>query len=245
MNKQKWTLMVTALLLMAGAGTCLIFLRAHQRLGAPGVKTSPLPDSQRLLVELPETVLDYKSESLPVDKVVLDFLPRDTSFGQRQYQAADGFKVQVNAVLMGADRSSLHKPQFCLGGMGWAIDYPASAESRVRVERPIPYDLPVMKLVSSKQVEVEGQKVAARGIYVYWFVADGEITAQHSQRMWSMAKKMLRTGELERWAYISYFAVCAPGQEDATFERLKTMIAASVPEFHLTPAPVQAAMQPQ
>jgi hypothetical protein len=53
--------------------------------------------------------------------------------------------------------------------------------------------------------------------------------------MWQMAKHLLRTGELQRWAYVSVFAVCAPGQEDAAFERIKRFIAAAVPEFQLTP----------
>jgi hypothetical protein len=53
--------------------------------------------------------------------------------------------------------------------------------------------------------------------------------------MWWMAKDMMLTGVLQRWAYVTYFAVCAPGEEDATFERMKKMIAASVPEFQLTP----------
>ena len=48
---------------------------------------------------------------------------------------------------------------------------------------------------------------------------------------------LFRTGVLQRWAMISYFAVCAPGQEEATFERLKKFIAASAPEFQLVPRP--------
>ena len=44
------------------------------------------------------------------------------------------------------------------------------------------------------------------------------------------------TGVLQRWAYISYFTVCAPGEEDATFERMEKLIAASVPEYQLPPA---------
>jgi hypothetical protein len=46
----------------------------------------------------------------------------------------------------------------------------------------------------------------------------------------------LRTGVLQRWAYLSYFAVCAPGQEDAAFERMKNLIVHSVPEYQLPPA---------
>jgi hypothetical protein len=48
---------------------------------------------------------------------------------------------------------------------------------------------------------------------------------------------LLTTGVLQRWAYISYFAVCEPGQEDAAFERVKKLIVASVPEFQLAPKP--------
>jgi len=51
-----------------------------------------------------------------------------------------------------------------------------------------------------------------------------------------MAREMFRTGVLQRWAYVSCFVVCAPGQEDATFERMKKFIAAGVPEFQTAPA---------
>jgi hypothetical protein len=53
--------------------------------------------------------------------------------------------------------------------------------------------------------------------------------------MWWMARDLFRTGILQRWASISYFAACAPGQEEATFKRIKQLIAASVPEFQLVP----------
>jgi hypothetical protein len=43
------------------------------------------------------------------------------------------------------------------------------------------------------------------------------------------------TGILQRWAYVTFFSACAPGQEENTYERLKNLIAASVPEFQLTP----------
>jgi hypothetical protein len=51
----------------------------------------------------------------------------------------------------------------------------------------------------------------------------------------------LRTGVLQRWASISYFAECAPGHEDATFERMKKFIVASAPEFQLVPRPANTA----
>lgn len=240
MNKQKWIILISTLGLIGGAATLLTELRTHQKLGPPAVKTSPLADSQRLAVQLPERVLDYTSEAEEVQNIVLDTLPPDTSFGQRRYTAADGFIVDLDVVLMGTDRTSLHKPEFCLQGQGWELDGTRSESTSVHMDRPRAYDLPVMKLLGRKQVVQNGRTISLVGVYVYWFVAPGEYTAHHWQRMWWMAEDLLRTGVLQRWAYVSCFHYCLPGQEDAAFERMKKMIAASVPEFQLTPDPAGA-----
>ena len=235
MNTRKWLLSVVALLMIGSAAGILVRLKSNQRLGAPGVRTIPLAESKNLEVILPELVLDYTSERIEQDKIVIGVLPKDTSYGQRRYQAPDDFRTQVNVVLMGSDRTSRHKPQFCLEGAGWRIDAAASGEEPVPIERPLAYDLPVMRLLATRQVEHDGSVETFRGVYVYWFVAEDAYTAQHWQRMWWMARELFRTGELQRWAYVSCFAVCLPGQEEATFERMKKFIAASVPEFQLTP----------
>jgi Protein of unknown function (DUF3485) len=238
MNKQKWVILIAALGLIGGAAALLANLSANQKLGQPAVKTSPIPGSPRLQVELPERVLDYTSKPVAVDKGVLAWLPPDTSFGQRLYQAPDGFEASVNVVLMGSDRTSIHKSEFCLEGQGWRIDRNLSHETTVHMDRPYPYDLPVMKFIANGEADSGGEQRIARCVYVQWFVADGdEYTSRHWQRMWWMARDLLRTGVLQRWASISYFTVCAPGQEDAAFERLKQLIAASAPDFQLVPRP--------
>ena len=243
MNRQKWIFAAVGLFLIAATAGALAHLKANQKLGQPGVKTRPLAESRNLEVLLPEQVLDYTSEPVAEDKIVLDKLPKDTSYGQRRYTAPDGSWAVVNVVLMGSDRTSIHKPQFCLEGAGWRIDSAASSRETVRVNRPFSYDLPVMRLVSTKEVQVNGQTVRARGVYVYWYVADNAISGEPAgfERMWWMARELLRTGELQRWAYVSCFSVCWPGQEEATFERMKKLIAASVPEFQLTPRPKESA----
>jgi hypothetical protein len=235
MKQQKLILLVVTLGLIASSAGVLANMRAHQKLGPPAVKAESVADSIRLEVLLPERVLDYESKAVPEEQMVLDYLPKDTSFGQRLYTAPDGAWARVNVVLMGTDRTSLHKPQFCLEGQGWSINDNLSSETSVHIERPHSYDLPVMKIIGSKVLNINGQQVQAKGVYVYWFVAQNEITAKHWQRMWWMARDLFSTGVLQRWAYISYFSACKPGQEDVTFERMKKLISASVPEFQLTP----------
>ena len=140
MNKQKCILALVVLLLIGGAVGVLAHLRANQELGKPGVKTVALPDSPNLEVVLPAKVLDYSSEKREEDDVVVKNLPPDTSFGSRIYTNASGFQTLVNVVLMGSDRTSIHKPQYCLTGAGFNIDDQASGEETIRIEKPKPYD---------------------------------------------------------------------------------------------------------
>ena len=240
MNKRSWTILAVVLALVGSTSALLGYWKGNQKLGAPGLKIVPEPvfDPDGKVVAtssayLPAHVLAYKSEPLPVTPLELGWLPKDTTYGRRFYKAADGFQVMTSVVLMGTDRTSIHKPQYCLTGQGWRIDQ--SEATSISMERPHAYELPVMKLTASGTgTSATGEKMQARGVYVYWFVADGELTANHLQRMWWMARDLMKTGTLQRWAYVSYFAICPPGQEEATFQRMKQLIAAAVPEFQLT-----------
>jgi hypothetical protein len=237
---------VAALLIIALGAFALVYFRAHQKLGAPGVKVVdvPLLDAKgnpktTQSVPLPEQVLDFHSQPIPIDEGALSGLPHDTTYGFKFYSADDGFRAGAKVVLMGGDRTSIHKPEFCLPGNGWQIVKQDTDE--IKIAGPHPYNLPVMKWTVEQQGrDANGRPSTVGGIYVFWFVNDREITREHSGRMLSIAKSMLTKGELERWAYISYLAMYSPGQEEATYERLKTLIAASVPQFQLVSGTVEA-----
>jgi hypothetical protein len=235
MNALKPIVFVTTLALIGATAGLLAHAKSNQKLGLPGVRTAPLPGSHNLAVLLPDQLPGYKSEARAQASVVTNALPRDTSFGQRLYTASDGFPCLANVVLMGSSRGSIHEPQICLTAQGWKINDAASQVKQVHLDRPMPYDLPVMRLTASRTEQINGQPVDERGIYVYWFVDGDRYTATHANRMLWMAHDVLFKGELDRWAYISFFAMCLPGQEDATFERMKKLIIASVPEFQLVP----------
>jgi hypothetical protein len=239
MKRQSVYMLAVALVLMGGTAAVLARIQLFQKLGVPGVRVvdKPVYDAETNVVaatsvDLPESVLDFTSRPLPVDRMVLNWLPKDTVYGQRVYQAPDGFSAQMNVVLMGADRTSIHKPQYCLTGQGWWIN--RTETDTLRIERPQPYDLRVVKLTVSREVPTpRGEKTLLHGVYVYWFVADKQLTADHVQRMWWMARDMLRTGVLQRWAYVSCFSICPPGQEETTARRMKALLAAAVPHFQL------------
>ncbi len=237
MNKSKCLILAVALGMMAATAGYLVTVHKRLHLGAPGVKVGPAiiyddlghPEARRSVV-LPEEVLGIKGSNGPVSQGELDSLPKDTSFGRMIYRGKDGFGVVASVVLMGSDRSSIHQPQFCLEAQAWRIQQ--TEPIRLRMDRPYPYQLPALKLRAVRMIVDEyKQPVAMRGIYVYWFVSGDKITSDQGTRMWSLAKTMLEKGELERWAYISYFTTCLPGREDATYEQLERFIRASAPQF--------------
>jgi hypothetical protein len=237
-SRKKWILFFAALALMAGSAGALTWLKAHQRLGPPGLKAEPVPGSVMVKLELPARVLDFDSTNMPTAELVLGYLPKDTSYAQRHYFATNGDWAMANIILMGADRTSIHRPDYCLPGQGWQIREQSVVNLPIGGARP--YELPVGKWVLGNSYTTPGgQKQAVSGIYVFWFVTEGQVTADFPAMLKSMLFNLVRHGVMERWAYVSYFTVCQPGREDAAFVRMKALISASVPEFQLPPAPAK------
>lgn len=235
---------------MVGSGILLGYFQTHQRLSPAPVKivAEPMPgvDSASGSTEkktfiagtnrvyLPETVSGYSSELIPVEKAEYETLPKDTIYGRRLYRDKDGFEIVNMVVLMGADRTSIHKPQYCLEGTGWRID--SAEQVSIPMDKPFEYELPAMKLnLSGYLIGNDGSKQLRRGIFLYWFVAENELTAEHRSRMLSVALHRILKGEIQRWAYIIYFSTCLPGEEEQTYNKMKSFIKESLPEYQLFP----------
>ena len=121
MKNRKSLVLVLVLALMAGTAAGIVWLKANKRLGKPGIRAVPIPGSVVMTIGLPERVPGFTSTNLPEDPVVLGWLPKDTSYAQRLYESADGLYVNANVILMGTDRTSIHKADLCLPGQGWQI----------------------------------------------------------------------------------------------------------------------------
>jgi hypothetical protein len=234
MKTRKWVIFFVALALMSGMAGSLNWLKSRQQLGQPGLKTEPIPGSVIVDLDLPERVLDFTSTNVPESELELNYFPKDTTYARRLYQAPDGFTVSSIVILMGADRTSIHRPEYCIVGQGWRID--EKTEVKIPIDGPPRYELPVMKWVLSNYYQTpDGRKTEVRGLFVFWYVADNEQTTSNIRLQGYIVRDLLLTGVLQRWAYVSYFAICAPGEEDAAFERVKKLIAAAVPAYQ--PAP--------
>jgi hypothetical protein len=235
MKRREMTLLVSALVLIGSSAGVLGYYKTHQRLGKPGLKTSPIEGAGlRVKIEVPESALGFGGIAIPPSEVVTNMLPPDTSLAQMYYTNAAGQGVYCSVVLMGTDRTSIHKPDYCLRGQGFTIDEARSEVTTLRVFRPSPVDLPVVKIIAGKETLINGQPRQTSCVFVYWLVSGDLVTASRSRMGIEMSKHMLRTGELQRWSYIFYMAECIPGREDAAYNHIRQVINATLPEFQLT-----------
>ena len=224
---------------VAISGFFLAWVQHGLRLTAPGVKIANLPlrgekgsiIAQKSVV-LPPNVAGFISDEPPITQAEISVLPPDTTFGRRRYRTEDGFSALVTTILMGTDRTSIHTPDFCIRGQGWQIT--RSEKVTIPIEKPSKYDLEVLKVGTTISVELDGKRRQFNGVFIYWFVADGHLTASREERLWLSARELLTKARLQRWAYISYFSACLPGQEAACTQRLISLIQETVPEFQLS-----------
>ena len=225
MKNQKWIILAVALILIAGTAGALSWLRTHQKLGRPGLKTEPIPGGVMKKINLPERVLDFTSTNVPETEGCFGFsaaghelcgtpLYRAGRLPGSEHDYLDGHRPHQHsqAGLLPARPGLGHQRQ--IGG-----EHPGGGHAELSTAGR---QMGSQQFLSDRPT---GRSKQVGGIYVFWLVADGEETPDNYQRMWWQARDLLRTGVLQRWAYVSYFSVCAPGQEEATFERMKNFIA--------------------
>lgn len=240
MKTLPFPLLAAALILIGLGAAGLHRLRTVVRLGTPGVKVSNLPvldEESRVArtnsVALPLRLDGHAVVVNPIPRMELDYLPPDTSYARRTYVPKEGKpRIQASVVLMGTDRTSIHRPEYCLTGQGWNIRQ--KREATVPITLPRPYSLRVQRYDMSYSGMAEGRPVQRSGIYVFWFVADGQLTHSHLERQWWLIRDLLLKQVLQRWAYVAFFADCNPGEEDATYQAIAHLIQSAVPDFQLT-----------
>ncbi len=238
MNRRANILTALALVLIGAGGWFVAAVASRQTLDKPGVRVSAVPligEEGRLIrsnsVAMPTNLPGFKYQAVPVASIELESLPPDTVFGRGRYTASDGFTAQVGVVLMGTDRTSIHRPEYCLTGVGW----------KVLKQQELPFEgagpmVPqeVQRFDCRATAKLDGRPAELGGVYVFWFVSRDKQTASHWKRQWWMVEDLVTRGLLQRWAYISFFAPCAPGNENETYRRLSQLITEIAPHFEVT-----------
>src|ERR1041385_7393954 len=154
MKRQGTAVLIVGLGLIAATAALLHRLHGMQHVGTPGVRLIAREvrgENGKIIgtnaVDLPARVLDYGSIDIAQPALVLDWLPKDTTVTQRIYTATNHPAMQLTAVVMGTDRTSIHKPEYCLRGQGFNID--KMETGAVVIEQPYRYELPVTRMTCS------------------------------------------------------------------------------------------------
>jgi hypothetical protein len=224
--------MVTVLLI-GRAAVVLARYKSIQRLGDPGVKTRPIAGSRNLEVVLPENVLDFH---LGVDAAIGDrheyLAPRHFVWSTALH-CADKFYVNANVVLMG-DRPR-QPAQTAVLPHGAPVGPSTKTEVvPIPIEKPVPYDLDVIKLTRRHHHQGRRTRIPVSGIYVYWYVADSlSANPSGSDRMWSMARTSSPPACWNAGLTSHSLPPAIPGRRNEAYARVKKLIAAAVPEFQI------------
>lgn len=239
MSGKKLAALISGLTIIALTGMGVEYFQNHQRLGKAGVRHREIPGEVGIEVLLPEVLPGFRTQEMKITDEELSMLPKDTSFGRRRFVAPDGLIFDLSVVVMGGDQSSIHRPQSCMPAQGWTILKQEVDE--LDLEGASRYVLPFNRLTNAKKVMINGQPVDAESLYLYWFTADGKLTASREGRILSTAWHMLTAGEVERWAYVSVHVAFPAGLAEVVYPRAREFLRTAVPEFQLAtgqnPAP--------
>jgi exosortase len=125
-------------------------------------------------------------------------LPADTRISRKLYENAGGSKIVATIVLMGADRRSIHRPQYCLPAQGFSIEKSAvlpMSSTGAKTDK-------MTFLYARQNQRSEGERTKWT-VLAYWFVGGGHSTHDHLQReLWMMWDTII-LGRRSRWAYVS------------------------------------------
>ena len=157
-----------------------------------------------------------------------DALPPDTRIVKKRYARPPDRAVMVTAVLSGAERASIHRPQRCLVGQGLEI-LGAQVLSVPLPDRNRPLKIMVLDTLSAA-AGPEGPRNRIPRYYAYWFIGQGRETPHHAVRMFWLAWDQLWHNVSHRWAYISVEGQRQP-ESGAHLEELREFVSLLHPQI--------------
>ena len=168
-----------------------------------------------VIMNLPDSIGAYIGFDTDITESERVILPRDTEFAKKRYSGFDRPEITTEIVLTGAQRQSIHRPQVCLVGQGWAIQKEETIPIRLADGR----EQKVRKLTLLK---TQGG-IQIVGYFMYWFVGKDKTTDDHIERIFLTSWDRIVHRVNHRWAYVIVNAIL-PAQPTVTApERQKVL----------------------
>jgi len=170
--------------------------------------------------------IGQRVEVTPAEKEVL---PPDTGYSRKNYiSTADRARqVFVSVVLSGRDRTSIHRPELCLGGQGWTIENRFLHKLRWSERDAI---LATVVHIRREVVTTDGQRRIVPSLLAYWFVGGESLVATQPAMLWRSAIDGVLHFRADRWAYVVLQTSAFDGDEPA-LARMEKVLCAVWPEL--------------
>lgn len=180
-----------------------------------------------VIMSLPQDIDRFLGMDQDVSEAEKVILPQDTKFAKKLYADGHGDTVNCQIVLSGAEKRSIHRPEYCLPGQGWNI----KSTQVIPVQLANGKVLKVTKLLISRPIEAPGgQKGEITSCYLYWFVGKDYTTPSHLSRQLRTTWDRVAHRVNHRWAYVIASALVTKGfkpggkDEQQTTEMLQKFI---------------------
>ena len=192
-----------ALILLLLVGLTLLACRLFRRIDT---QTEP-----GVIMTLPDSVGKYLGFDSDITESERLILPQDTEFAKKQYDGFGSAEITTEIVLSGAQRQSIHRPQVCLTGQGWAI----------QKEETIPITLADGRVQKVRKLTLARTQdgVQIVGYFIYWFVGKDKTTDDHIERIFLTSWDRIVHRVNHRWAYVIVSSILPPQKKVNDQER--------------------------
>ncbi len=181
--------------------------------------------------ELPSLIGSrWVAYAAPVTAAERAVLPPDTGYSRKNYVSIRDNRAQVfvSIVLSGRDRTSIHRPEYCLEGQGWTI---RGRFQHAFALQGLAQGLPATVVrIEREVVSPEGVRAKVPGLLAYWFVSSEGTFGRYTEMLWQNSLDRLFEFRADRWAYV-VAQTTALDSETAALQRLQDVVQGAWPEM--------------
>ncbi|MDX2188190.1 MAG: exosortase/archaeosortase family protein [Opitutaceae bacterium] len=185
-------------------------------------RAKPLADSTTPPPPLPYFLGSrWSSVDAPLNAVERTVMPAGTKWDRRIYfdRTAPSVQALVTVVWAQGDRTSIHRPELCLSGMGWQVTGRRVLGSGEGIE--------ATELTLSR-----ADGAALGGTMIYWFSGEDRVRSTYSGMLWTWVADGLSGGKRTKWAYYAVQTLAAPETREG--DGIGREVAKAVCELHGT-----------
>ncbi len=148
-------------------------------------------------------------------------MPADTVILKRNYRSSDGMTYDMNVVIGGRSRYSIHRAEQCLPSQGFLMERTGT----------LALQIPGFGELSVRRIDASRQGVSGATL-LYWFVSEARVCSSHFERILLDVWDRSVHNRINRWVMFSVFLRSGLGSDESV-ARLEEFLAEWYPQVYL------------